>query len=65
MFWNLNFQDRKTELADKKVNTDFYFEKRTIFKFDRKVRLVVKNYANFKKKYLHLNDWKRLQLLKF
>ena len=27
--------------------TGLYFEKRTIFKFDRKVRLVVKKYDNF------------------
>ena len=30
------------------LETDSYFEKRTIFKNDLKVRLVVKKYANFK-----------------
>ena len=45
---------RRQNSQSKKLITDSYFEKRTIFKNDRKVRLGVKKYVNLKK-YLHSN----------
>ena len=39
---------RRQNLQSKKLKIDSYFEKRTISKNDRKVRLVVKKHANFK-----------------
>ena len=37
----------KQNSQSKKLKTDSQFEKRTMFENDRKVRLVVKTYANF------------------
>ena len=47
----LQFQflgQRRQNSQSIKLKIDLYLEKRTIFKNDRKVRLVVKKYDNFK-----------------